>query len=174
MLSPGDAREVLTRTPQTVRALLGDISEGWAATRPGPEEWSPSDVVAHLIHGERTDWIPRMRILLEHGEERPFDPFDRTGWRQEAEGKTLPQLLDTFDAMRGENLAALDAVPLDEATLERRGTHPELGPVTLAELLATWAAHDLAHMAQILETMAKRYHDEVGPWRAYLPVLDRD
>ena len=166
-----DALPVLTRTPAVLDAWLRDLPGVWTEADEGPGTWSAFDVVGHLIHGERTDWLPRARILLEHGEARPFEPFDRFAQERESAGKTLPELLETFAALRAANLDALRALDLTAADLERRGAHPALGPVTLGELLATWVAHDLGHLAQIARVMAKRYRDGVGPWAAYLPVL---
>jgi hypothetical protein len=166
-----ETRAVLARTPAVLDAWLRGLPDAWTTANEGPETWSAFDVVGHLIHGEKTDWLPRARILLEHGEARPFDPFDRFAQQRDSAGKTLDELLDDFTARRAESLAALDALGLTEADLEKRGLHPALGPVTLAELLATWVAHDLGHLAQIARVMAKRYRDEVGPWAAYLPIV---
>ena len=165
--------EVLERTPRTLRALLGGLPDGWTRSNEGPDTFSPFDVLGHLIHGERTDWIPRAKIILEHGPSRPFTPFDRFAFRQVSQGKSLADLLDTFESLRAENLAALTALRLDPDQLARVGTHPELGSVTLKELLATWTVHDLAHLAQIARVMAKQYGPEVGPWVEYLPILSR-
>ncbi len=162
---------VLRRTPGVLRALLDRLPPEWTETNEGPETWSPYDVVGHLIHGERTDWIPRARIILEQGESRPFEPFDRFAMLRESRGKSLAELLATFAALREENLRALRSMRLTTEDLERRGRHPELGRVTLGQLLATWVAHDLGHLAQIARTMAKQYAEAVGPWAAYLPVL---
>ncbi len=137
----------------------------------GKDTWSPFDIVGHLIVGERTDWMPRARIILQHGEARPFDPFDRFAQAKESQGKSLEQLLDEFARLRRENLAALQALNLQPEDLARRGTHPELGVVTLSELLATWAVHDLTHLHQLSRVMAHQYRDAVGPWSAYLGVL---
>jgi hypothetical protein len=139
----------------------------------GPETWSPFDVVGHLIHGERTDWMQRVRIILDAGETRPFDPFDRFAQFRESQGRSLTDLLDEFGALRAENLRRLAQLELTGEDLDRRGLHPALGPVTMRELLATWVAHDLGHIAQITRVMAKRHADDVGPWREYLPVLHR-
>jgi hypothetical protein len=165
------ARELLARTPATLRALLSGLSEGWVRQDEGPQTWSPFDVIGHLIHGERTDWMPRLRLILEHGPERPFTPFDRFAMLQASQGRTLEELLATFEALRAENLGELDRLRLTEAQLDRQGRHPELGLVTLRQLLATWVAHDLDHVVQIARTMARRYGGEVGPWTAYLRVL---
>jgi DinB superfamily len=162
---------VLSQTPLVLRSLLGDLPERWIRGTEGPETWSPFDVVGHLIHGERTDWMVRTELLLAHGESRPFTPFDRVAMFEASRGKTLDQLLGTFAELRAENLSRLQSLKLTAEDLERRGRHPELGPVTLGELLATWVAHDLSHIAQIARVMGRQYRDAVGPWRAYLPML---
>ena len=167
------AVEVLERTPRAIEAVLSGLSDEWLAANEGPETFSPVDVLGHLIHGEETDWIPRARIILEHGEARPFEPFDRFGFRRTQAGVPLPTLLATFARLRASNLSALRALDLQPAQLALRGTHPSLGPVTLEQLLATWVVHDLGHLGQITRVMAKHYREDVGPWREYLPVLDR-
>jgi hypothetical protein len=166
-----EAVAILTRTPATLDALLRDLPDGWIAAHEGGQTWSPFDVVGHLIHGERTDWIPRARIILEHGEARAFDPFDRFAQFTEAEGRTLASLLDEFATLRQANLCALEALHVTDQDLDRRGRHPELGVVTLRQLLATWVAHDLDHVVQISRVIARQYSDEVGPWRAYLRIV---
>jgi hypothetical protein len=166
-----DALPVLSRTPAVVRSLLADLPESWTRGTEGPDTWSPFDIVGHLIHGERTDWIARTEILLTHGETRTFTPFDRFAQFEASRGKTLQELLDTFAELRAANLIRLESLGLTADDLERRGRHPELGPCTLRELLATWVAHDLSHIAQIARVMGRQYTDEVGPWRAYLPML---
>jgi hypothetical protein len=162
---------VLTRTPATLDALLRDLPEAWTAATEGPGTWSPYDVVGHLIHGERADWMPRLAIILEHGPSRPFDPFDREAQFRDNGGKPLPVLLDEFGALRRDNLERLRALNLQPAQLDLRGTHPALGAVTLRQLLATWTAHDLAHILQVSRVMAKRYQRDVGPWAEYLSVM---
>ncbi len=166
-----DVVEVLARTPGTLRSLLSGLGEGWVDAHEGPETFSPRDVLGHLIFGEETDWIPRVRIILEHGADRPFVPFDRFGFRAQHGGRPVGELLDVFERLRRENLQTLESLGLGPQDLGRPGRHPELGPVTLGQLLATWAAHDLNHLVQIARVMAKRYGDEVGPWRAYLRIL---
>lgn len=163
---------VLERTPATLRALLHGLPDSWTAPNEGPDTWSPFDIVGHLIHGERTDWIPRARIILERAD-RPFDRFDRFAQFRESQGKSLAQLLDEFDAARAGSLATLRGWRLSEAQLALEGMHPELGGVTLRQLLATWVAHDLNHINQMSRVMAKQYRDAVGPWRQYLAVMDR-
>ena len=164
---------VLERTPQTLRALLAGLPPAWTDATEGPETWSPYVIVGHLIHGERTDWIPRARIILDLVPERRFTPYDRFAQFRVSEGKSLADLLDELARLRGENLATLAGWRLTDAQLALRGEHPEFGPVTLRQLLATWVAHDLGHVAQTARVMAKQYRDAVGPWRAYLPVMDR-
>jgi hypothetical protein len=166
-------KAILARTPGVLDTLLYDLPAPWIEQREGPDTWSPLDVVGHLIHGERADWIPRARILLEHGPARAFDPFDRFAQFEESRGKTMPVLLDEFATLRRENLAALDALRLTPADLARTGRHPDFGVVTLGELLSTWVVHDLGHIAQITRAMASGYVEAVGPWAVYLPVLAR-
>ncbi len=164
---------VLERTPATFRALLLGLPDTWIATNEGPDTFSPFDNVGHLIHGERTDWIPRARIILAQGASRRFEPYDRFAQVRESQGKRLAELLDEFAQLRAENLDTLRGWTLSDRELALEGEHPELGPVTLRQLLATWVAHDLGHVAQTARVMAKQYRAAVGPWRAYLPVLER-
>jgi len=166
-----DAAQLLSRTPHTLRALLDGVPDEWARANEGPSTWSPFDVVGHLIHGEKTDWIPRARIILERGASATFEPFDRFAQLATSGGKTLENLIDEFAALRAQNLDQLRAWRLTPADLGRAGTHPEFGRVTLGELLATWATHDLGHLAQIARTMARQYDGHVGPWRKYLRIL---
>ena len=156
-----------------LRSLLWGLPDPWVRSTEGPDTWSPFDIVGHLIHGERTDWIPRLELMLAHGEERPFTPFDRFAQFEASRGKSLHELLDTFAELRAANLLRLESHQLSRQDFRRRGRHPELGPVTLEELLATWVAHDLSHVAQVARVMGRQYTDAVGPWRAYLPMLDR-
>jgi hypothetical protein len=151
--------------------MLTDLPDPWITSNYGPDTFSPFDVVGHLIHGERTDWIPRARIILEHGESRPFEPFDRYAMYEASRGQSITQLLDTFDTLRRENVQALLNMNLSADDLQKRGTHPALGAVTLGELLAAWVVHDLNHIAQIAKAMAFQYRDQVGPWQAYLSIL---
>jgi len=162
---------VLTRTPATLDALLRGLPASWVRSNEGKDTWSAFDIVGHLIVGERTDWMARARIILENGEARPFDPFDRFAQLKETQNKSLEQLLDDFARLRRENLAALQALNLRPEDLSRRGRHPALGVVTLSQLLATWAVHDLTHVHQLSRVMAHQYRDAVGPWSAYLGVL---
>jgi hypothetical protein len=166
-----NAIPLLRRTPAVLRAWLGDLPDSWTTPNEGPDTWSPYDIVGHLIHGERTDWIPRTELLLAHGESRPFTPFDRFAQFRESRGQSLPQLLDTFADLRGENVGRLESLRRQPDDFARRGLHPALGPVTLSQLLATWVAHDLNHLGQIARVMGKQYADAVGPWLAYLPLL---
>ena len=167
-----EAIAVLARTPEALRAMLAGVPAGWARGDEGPGTWSPYAVIGHLIHGEKTDWIPRARIILEQGPARPFDPFDREAMLREPQDRSLEALLDEFERRRGESLATLRGWKLTPAHLARRGTHPALGSVTLAQLLAAWVVHDLDHVTQVARVMAKQYTEAVGPWRAYLSVLD--
>jgi len=162
---------VLERMPSTLRQLLQDLPAAWAFCSEGVQTWSPFDLLGHLIHGERTDWIPRARIILAHGTAQAFEPFDRFAQLEASKGKTLDELLDTFARLRRDNLEELKGLRLSPSDLERRGIHPEFGEVTLGQLLATWVVHDLSHLAQIAEVMARQYREAAGPWRAYLPVL---
>ena len=168
-----DAVAVLERTPATFRALLTGLADRWILSNEGPDTFSPFDNLGHLVHGERTDWIPRARIILAQGSQRRFEPYDRFAQRRESQGKTLDQLLDEFASLRAANVETLRGFELTELQLALEGEHPALGRVTLRQLLATWVAHDLGHLAQTSRVMAKQYRDAVGPWRAYLPVLDR-
>jgi hypothetical protein len=166
-----DALPVLRRTPAVLRELLLDIPGPWVQATEGPATWSPFDVVGHLIHAERTDWIPRIEHILRHGDALPFPPFDREAMFGESKGLSLGELLETFAGLRTVSLSRLAALALTESDLARRGRHPELGVVTMRQLLATWTAHDLGHIRQIARVMARQYTEAVGPWRAYLPVL---
>jgi hypothetical protein len=168
---PDQSIEILERTPAALSALLSGLSEAWTTPNEGPDTWSPYDVVGHLIHGEKTDWIPRMKMILEMGESVTFPPFDRFAQFRESQGKTLDQLLEEFTRWRVQNLRILKSVMPDAVALEKKGNHPAFGPVTLRQLLAAWVAHDLSHLAQIVRVMAKQYAEAVGPWQAYLPIL---
>ena len=166
----GDVIAVLERTPATMAALLDGLPEVWATATEGAGTWSPLDVVGHLIHGERSDWIPRARHILA-GDPRPLAAFDREAQFKESSGQTMSARLATFERQRRENLATLKAFGLTSEDLSRRGLHPELGEVTLGQLLATWVVHDLDHVGQVARTMAKVYGTTVGPWSAYLSIL---
>ena len=162
---------LLTRTPAALNALLCDLPETWTLRNEGENTWSPFDIVAHLIHCERTDWMPRAKMVLQFGESQTFAPFDRGGNLRESRGKSLEQLLDEFARLRSENLRELSALNLRQEDLDRRGRHPAFGSVTLSALLATWAVHDLTHLHQLSRVLAHQYRDAVGPWSVYLGVL---
>jgi hypothetical protein len=166
-----DGVAVLERTPATLRSLLGGLSPAWTEADEGTDTWSPYVVVGHLIHGERTDWIPRAQIILAQGTERTFTPYDRFAQFRESQGKSVAALLDEFAQVRAQNIATLRGWQLTDAHLALEGQHPEFGAVTLKQLLATWVAHDLGHLVQISRVMAKQYRDAIGPWRAYLSVM---
>lgn len=162
---------LLTCTPAVLDAWLRDLPDAWTRCNEGDKTWSAFDVIGHLIHGELTDWMPRARMILQSGETRAFEPFDRWAQARASEGKKLGELLDEFARLRAQNLRELRGLNLKEEDLSRRGRHPELGAVTLSELLATWAAHDLTHLHQISRIMAHQYRRAVGPWSAYLGVM---
>ncbi len=166
-----DTIALLSRTPATLDALLRGLPERWTLRNEGENTWTPYDVVGHLIHGEHTDWIPRVRRIMKEGESKAFEPFDRTAQERESKGKSLGQLLDDFARLRGDNIRELRAMNLKPEDFDKRGMHPSLGSVTLSELLATWAAHDLTHLHQISRIMAHQYRDSVGPWSKFLGVL---
>jgi len=162
---------VLERTPGSLQALLDGLPEAWTETREAPESFSPRDVLGHLIVGEETDWVPRIRLILDKGDSEPFVPFDRFAFRGRVEGRTLADLAREFADKRRKNLDFLRGLELDAAVLLRPGRHPALGAVTLRQLLATWTVHDLNHIGQIARVMARRHTEAVGPWRAYLGIL---
>jgi uncharacterized damage-inducible protein DinB len=166
-----DALPVLRGTPSVLRAWLKDLPDSWIRANEGADTWSPFDVVGHLIHGERTDWMDRVDMILAHGESRPFTPFDRFAQFEASRGKSLRQLLDTFAELRAANLVRLESLGLGREDFDRRGRHPELGQVTLGQLLATWVAHDLSHLGQVARVMGRQYTEAVGPWVEYLPML---
>jgi uncharacterized damage-inducible protein DinB len=167
------ALPILRCTPAVLRACLSDLPESWTKANEGDETWSPYDVVGHLIHGERTDWMDRAELILTHGDSRPFVPFDRFAMLKESSGKSLNQLLDTFAELRAANLLRLEALRLKPKDFLRPGRHPELGPVNLGQLLATWVVHDLNHLSQIARVMGHQYAEAVGPWLEYLPMLNK-
>jgi hypothetical protein len=170
---PANSIPVLERTPAVLRTLLEGLSEGWTHSNEGPDTWSPFNVVGHMIDGEETDWMERARIIMAQGTNRRFEPFDRFRHLHTSNEQTLTELLNRFGELRARNLKELRQLTLDRTTLHLTGEHPEFGTVTLEQLLATWVAHDLGHLAQIARVMAKQYRDAVGPWQAYLPVLHR-
>ncbi|MDX1439969.1 MAG: DinB family protein [Rubricoccaceae bacterium] len=165
------ALPILERTPNVLNELLCGLDDAWTTPNEGPDTWSPFDVIGHLIHGERTDWIPRVRMIVEHGESQAFEPFDRFAQFEESRGKSMKTLLNEFAELRDQNLVELQDMDLKPDDFGRRGTHPELGTVTLGQLLSTWVVHDLDHVVQVSRVMAKQYSDQVGPWRAYVRVL---
>lgn len=167
------AVEILSRTPATLNSLLRGVSDDWLYKNEGRESWSPFDVLGHLVHGEETDWIPRAKIILDHGTDRPFDPFDRTAMFEKFKGRSADELLDMFESLRRKNIEELQSLNITSEKLQLRGAHPALGEVTLGQLLATWTVHDLSHIAQITRVMCRQYTEEVGPWTAFLPILNR-
>lgn len=164
---------VLERTPPTLRTLLRGLGPAWTDATEGPETWSPYAIVGHLIHGERTNWVPRAQLILAQGPNRRFTPFDRVAPFRESQSESLDDLLDEFARLRAANLATLAGWRLTDTELALAGEHPEFGVVMLRQLLATWVVHDLGHIAQTARVMAKQYRDAIGPWRAYLPIVDR-
>jgi len=168
-----DGVAVLERTPATLRAMLDGLAPGWTDANEGPDTWSPYVILGHLVHAEIDDWIPRAKIILAQGPQRRFTPYDRFAQFEESKGKSLADLLDEFDTLRRQNVATLTGWNLGETQLALEGEHPAFGPVTLRQLLATWVVHDLGHIAQVARVMAKQYKSAIGPWRAYLPVVDR-
>jgi hypothetical protein len=167
-----EAIEILERTPTVLISLLSGLSERWIYNNEGDESWNPFDIIGHLIHGEKKDWILRAKIILEKGEEKPFEPFDRFAQFKDSEGKTLNGLLEEFAKLRNENIDVLKKLNLDENDFNKKGIHPEFGKVTLRQLLSTWVVHDLSHIKQISKVMAKQYKSEIGPWGTYLPVIN--
>jgi hypothetical protein len=167
------AVEILRRTPATLTALLHGLSEAWTKSTEGPDTWSADDIVGHLLNGEETDWIARSRMILEYGEERPFDSVNRTAMFERYKDFSLDQLLEAFSQARARNLATLSELRITPEKLSLKGTHPALGTVTLSQLLATWVVHDLNHIGQIVEVMSRQYAEAVGPWIAYLAILTR-
>jgi hypothetical protein len=162
---------LLQRTPAALEALLRDLPEAWTHANEGANTWTAYDVVGHLIHGEKTDWIPRAQRILQHGESRPFDKFDRTAQERESKGKPLAQLLDEFAALRAENIQRLRGMKLKPDDFERRGMHPALGTVTLGQLIAGWPVHDMTHLHQLSRILAHQYREAIGPWTAYMGVM---
>ncbi|HQY11324.1 MAG TPA: DinB family protein [Ferruginibacter sp.] len=163
--------EILDRTPAVLQALLAGLSDDWIMPNEGPETFSPYDVVGHLIHGEKTDWTARAKMILEFGNTKTFERWDRTAMYEASKGKTMQQLLDEFAILRKENMNWFRSLNLTEADMDRKGMHPVLGEVTLRNLLATWVAHDLTHLAQIARVMAKQYKEEMGPWPEFFRIL---
>jgi len=166
------AVEILERTPGVIEELLKGLSQEWIMNNEGSDTWSPYDILGHLIHGEKTDWIVRMEIIISDNNDKTFQPFDRFAQFEQSKGKTLQQLIDEFKELRNQNIAILNSKKITGSTLNKTGIHPAFGTVTLGQLLSTWVVHDLGHIAQIARVMAKQYKTEVGPWQAYLPILD--
>jgi uncharacterized damage-inducible protein DinB len=166
-----DATDILFRTPIVLKSMLSNLPAEWVPVNEGNQTWSVFDILGHLIHGERTDWLPRVRMILQSGESEAFEPFDRFAQFEASKGKSLEELLSTFAELRTDNIEALKTLNLSADDLVKRGKHPELGSVTLEQLIATWVVHDLDHLAQITRVMAKQYREAVGPWEAYLSVL---
>ena len=164
--------EILDRTPAVLQSLLSGLHNDWVMTNEGPETFSPYDVVGHLIHGEKTDWVPRIKMILEYTDTKTFERWNRVAMYGESEGKTLSQLLDEFTVVRNENMLWFKSLHLTEADFDRKGMHPVLGEVTLRHLLATWVVHDLTHVAQITRVMAKQYKEETGPWIEFFRILE--
>ena len=165
------ALQILSRTPETLKSLLGNLSEDWIKSEDSTENWNPFDVIGHLIHGEETDWIPRAEIILAQGENRTFQAFDRFAQFENSKGKTLSELLEIFAEQRRKSLETLASWNLTDEHLKLKGMHPELGEVTLEQLLSTWVVHDLTHIRQIVVFLAQKYSDKVGVWREYLSIL---
>ncbi len=162
---------VLANTPRTLRAQLTDLGETWTHCNEGGESWSAFDIVGHLIHGEKTDWIPRARIILADAEEKNFEPYDRFAQFEASKGKSLDELLTEFEALRAANLEELNSWELAKEDFQKTGVHPEFGEVTLKQLISTWMVHDVGHIAQINRVLAHQYKDEIGPWKQYLPIV---
>ena len=165
------AVEILSNTPSVLKSLLGNLSDDWTQSAENSEDWSPFDVVGHLIHGEQTDWIPRAGIILKQGENRTFEPFDRFAQFEKSQGKTLDELLEAFAGLRRKSLETLMSWNLSDEQFALKGMHPELGEVTLEQLLSTWVVHDLTHLRQIVTVLAKKYDGAVGVWKEYLSIL---
>lgn len=167
------AIEILERTPLTIMTLLDGISEEWFMHNEGENTWSPYEIVGHLIHGEKTDWIVRAKIILSDSENKTFEPFDRFAQQRESQAKSIIDLLDEFKELRTANIKELQSLKIDDVALNKKGIHPELGAAKLKELLSTWVVHDLGHIAQMTRVMAKQYKGEVGVWKEYLGILKR-
>ncbi len=164
--------EILERTPRVLEVMLTGLSDEWIVSNEGDETWSPYDILGHLIHGEKTDWMPRRQIILSRHANREFEPFARFAQFNDSKGKTMRQLLDEFKVLRGQNIELLGSQALTERDFELTGEHPAFGQVTLAQLLSAWVVHDLNHISQISRVMAKQYCGEVGPWKEYLRILN--
>ncbi|WP_158788538.1 DinB family protein [Granulicella sp. L46] len=163
--------EVLASTPSVLDALLRGKSSAWLNCRKSPDAFSPIDVLGHLMLADETDWLPRVRMILAGHTHTPFEPFDRFDFQRLIAGKSIDSLLNDFATLRSQSLQTLTSLHITEEQLDLPGTHPEFGPVTLRNLLATWVVHDLGHIQQIVKTMSNEYREAVGPWRAYLSIL---
>ena len=163
--------QILSKTPGVISSLLSGLPEGWIKTNEGENTWSPYDIVGHLIHGEKTDWIPRAKIILSDQEDKTFVPFDRFAQFEESKGKSLETLLEEFRVLRAQNIQTLNALNIDEEKLAQKGMHPDFGEVSLRQLLSTWVVHDLSHIHQISRVMVKNLREEVGPWMEFISIL---
>jgi len=168
-----ESLDILQRTPRVLDTLLQNLNGHWVFKNEGQNTWSPFDVVGHLIHGEKTDWIPRIRIILDEGTDKKFTPYDRFAQFKDSQGKSLSDLLNEFKSLRRKNLTKLKGIHFTEAMLEKKGIHPAFGEVTLRQSLATWTTHDLAHLSQITRVMAKQYKEEIGPWVKYFSMFNK-
>lgn len=169
--SPESAQRLLSATPKTLHAWLGDLPDPWIHANEGPDTWSAFDVVGHLIHGEKTDWIPRSLIILSDKPDKTFEPFDRYAQQESSKGKTMHELLDSFESLRTENMRILSGLDLSDDNLGKTGIHPEFGTVTLRQLLSTWVVHDQSHIFQIARVLGKQLKDEAGPWTRYIRMI---
>ena len=165
------AVEILSNTPSVVKHLLSNLSNEWIEKSANSDEWNAFDIVGHYIHGEETDWIPRAEIILQQGENITFEPFDRFAQFETSRGKTLGELLENFAGLRTKSLETLQSWNLTGEQLQLKGIHPELGEVNLEQLLSTWVVHDLTHIRQIVQVLAKKYGENVGVWQEYLLIL---
>lgn len=168
----GEAISVLEKTPVVLTAMLDELSQDWTHQNEGKDTWSPFDIIGHLVHGEKTDWMPRLEIVLSTSEEKTFTPYDRFAQFETSKGKSVTSLLTEFRSLRKENLTILRAKKLTEGDLDKQGIHPELGPISLRNMLSAWVVHDLGHIAQISRVMAKQYKEEIGPWTQYLTIVN--
>lgn len=165
------AIEILKRTPKSLKVLLNDLSNDWVYENEGINTWNPFDIVGHLIHGEKTDWIVRCNIILRNNSNNKFAEFDRFAQFENSKGKSLTELLNEFEQLRTKNIKELNSLNISNKELNLKGIHPEFGTINLRQLISTWVVHDLGHISQISRVMAKQYKDEVGPWIAYLGIL---
>lgn len=164
--------EILERTPAILRSILSGLNDEWTTNNEGPDTFSPYDVVGHLIHGEKTDWPGRIKMILEHGTSKTFVPYDRFAMYEDSKGRSLDELLDEFEVKRKDNMLWFRSLDLTEADLDKKGIHPSFGEVTLRQLLSTWVIHDLTHIAQVTRVMAKQYKEEMGPWIEFFRIMN--